>query len=134
MGFINKPIPIKEEKIFEIPGEGTFSPAQITIDAENNVFMFDYLTDINDPHEQYFALFWKNICFKITMGYCYLDEKTIEWTLLSIKQADHKNEIIDEEEIKKNLREAFKTYGACGYEIHAPHAIPQPTLNVITDF
>ena len=133
MGFINRWIPL-EKKVFDVPGFGSVDPGQLTINDEKNGFMFYYWTNIDHPAEQYFAFYWKDVCFNVIMEYSFIDDHTIKWELSSVKQLDYDNEVIDMEEVKKDLRDAFMVYGIDGFEYKAPNAVPQPEIKVVCDF
>lgn len=133
MGFINQRIPSNERIIYELPNFGKIEPAKWTIDVEKNVFMFDYWTNIDHPDEEYFALYWKGICFDIIMEKSFLDDYTIKWELISIEQLDHDNKDVNIEEVKKDLRDAFMVYGIRGFEYKAPNSVPQPDIKVVLD-
>lgn len=133
MGFINQKIPNDENLVYDIPHFRPVELSQRTIDVEKDVFMFNYWTNIDYPDEEYFALYWKGICFDIIMEKSFLDGYTIKWELCSIEQLDHEDKVVNLEEVKKDLRDAFMVYGVRGFEYKVPNAVPHPDIKVVLD-
>ena len=134
MGFINEPIPKNMIRSYKIPNYREITPRFWTIDKERNIFMFDYWTDIDPPHMEYFAFYWNDICFKAVMLSSFIDGYTVEWHLYSFDQAEKKEVLINKQDVLKDLREAFKVYGVSGYSYPVPNAVPRPSTKVVISF
>lgn len=134
MGFINEPIPKNMIRSYKIPNYREITPRFWTIDKERNIFMFDYWTDIDPPHMEYFAFYWNDICFKAVMLSSFIDDYTIKWNIMSLDQADHKEKSINKQDVLNDLREAFMIYGVSGYSYPVPNAVPRPSTKVVISF
>ena len=134
MGFINEPIPRNMMRPYKIPNYREVTPGRWTIDKERNIFLFHYWTNIDNPSEEYFAFFWKDICFKAVMWSTFIDDYTIKWNIMSLDQADHKEKSINKQDVLNDLREAFMVYGVSGYRFPTPNSIPRPSTKVIISF
>ncbi len=132
MGFINEMVSKDDKMEFYIPDYKSVTPSFWTIDRAKGVILFKYWTNIDNPHENLFALIYNQTIIKIVLSYVFCNENTIRWNLIKIT-------IPNEYEGKRKdilnvLREAIKVYGVSGYKFPVPNAIPKPSTVVIVNF
>ena len=104
-----------------IPGYKEITPGSWVIDREKDIKLFDYWTNIDEPHEDYFALVYKDLVYKIVLISDYIDGNTIRW------KAYYPLDL--SEELLQELREAMKVYKSFGSPIPS-----LATADVVIDF
>lgn len=132
MGFINEMVSKDEKMEFCIPDYKSVTPSFWTIDKMKRIILFKYWTNIDNPHENLFALIYNQTIIKIILSYDFCNDNTIRWNLIKITIPEEYKE--KSKDILIVLREAIKVYGVSGYKFPVPNAVAKPAPEVIVNF
>lgn len=109
MAYVIEMIPKEEQRGYMIPGYKEIVPYSWVIDREKDVKLFKYWTSIEEPHEEYFALIWKEQVIKVVLIHDFIGEDIVRWKLYQY--------LNEPDEVMKELREAMKAYKYSGSPI-----------------
>lgn len=106
MAYVIERIPKEEWRGYKIPGYKEIVPHKWVIDREKDIKLFKYWTNIDEPHEEYFALIWKSEVMKVVLIKDFVAENTVRWRLYQIWRGP--------DELLSELRDAMEIYGFSG--------------------
>ena len=121
MAYVIERIDKHERKGYMVPGYKEISPSKWVIDKEKDIKIFKYWTNIDEPHEEYFALVHKELVSKVVLISDYIDGNTVRWK--AYFPLDLSEELVQE------LRDAMKVYKSFGSPIPS-----LATADVVIDF
>ena len=121
MAYVIERIAKNERKGYQILGYKEITPSKWVIDKEKNIKLFKYWTNIDEPHEDYFALVYKELVYKVVLISDYIDGNTVRWKAYYPLNLS--------EELVQELREAMKVYKSFGSPIPS-----LATAGVVIDF
>lgn len=121
MAYVCEWVSENEKKGYMIPGYKEITPGSWVIDREKDIKIFDYWTNIDEPHEDYFALVYKEPVYKVVLISDYIDGNTVRWKACYPLNLS--------EELVQELREAMKVYKSFGSPIPS-----LATVDVVIDF
>lgn len=121
MAYVCEWVPENEKRGYMIPGYKEIIPGSWVIDREKNIKLFKYWTNIDEPHEKYFALVYKELVNKVVLISDYIGGNTVRWKAYYPLNLS--------EELVHELREAMKVYRCSGSPISS-----SATADVVIDF
>lgn len=109
MGYVCEWVPESEKRGYMIPGYKEITPSKWVIDRKKDIKLFKYWTNIDEPHQDYFALVYKDLVYKVVLISDFVDDDTVRW------KAYHPLNL--PKELLKELRKAMKVYKCFGMPI-----------------
>lgn len=109
MAYVIERIPKEEWRGYKIPGYKEIVPHKWVVDREKDIKLFKYWTNIDEPHEEYFALVCKDKVVEVVLIKDFVGENTVRWKLY--QNWRESNALLQE------LREAMKIYKCSGSPI-----------------